>query len=130
MDFSNVFYGVFGFLGKGLIVIAAYHAGHHLGLEDKTKWYNYVAVLAVAALISLGCWAGYGTHTEDADPLYGGGETVVDFEPSDKERNEYGLTIFFALSIPALYGVYRRQEEPLSSQTDPTANVKEPTEKK
>jgi hypothetical protein len=131
MDCSDVFYGVIGFLGKALIVIVAYLAGHWVGLRDKAKWYNYVAVLGVVALISLGLWATYGTHTEDADPLFGGGETVVDFEPSDKQRNEHGLTMFFVLSIPALYGVYRRQkEEPLNNQTELTAELKRPTEKK
>jgi len=68
-------------------------------------------MLGVIALISLGLWASYGTHTEEADPLYGGGETIVDFEPTDKERNEYGLTWFFTLTIPALYGLYKKQKD-------------------
>lgn len=115
MDFSNVLYGVIGFLGKAFIVYVAWRGGYELSLHNssglvKPKWFNYVAVLGVVALFSFACWSGYGIHIEDADPVFwSGGETVVDFEPSDKERNEHGLTTFFVLSIPALYGVYSRQ---------------------
>jgi hypothetical protein len=52
-------------------------------------------------------WATYGTHTEDADPLRGGGEVVTDFEPTDKERNEYGVKTLFVLGIPAMVAIYK-----------------------
>lgn len=111
MDYSNVFYGVLGFLGKAVIVIGAFYAGRHMETANQPKWFRYLTVLGVVAFLSLTLWSSYGTHTEDADPLYGGGETVIDFEPADKKRNEYGLTLFFSLSIPALYGVYKKQQE-------------------
>jgi len=112
MDYTNIFYGVLGYLGKAVIVIGAFYAGRHIETDNQPKWFNYLTVLGLVALLSLGAWAYYGTHTEDADPLYGGGEAAIDFEPTDKERNEYGLTLFFSLSIPALYGVYKKQQEP------------------
>jgi hypothetical protein len=110
MDCSNVLYGVLGYLGKAVIVIGAFYAGRHMEIDNQPKWFNYLTVLGLCALLSLGAWASYGIHSEDADPLYGGGETVIDFEPTDNERNEYGLTMFFSLSIPALYGVYKKQQ--------------------
>ncbi|MHC4110272.1 MAG: hypothetical protein ACYSUY_04305 [Planctomycetota bacterium] len=109
MDYSSVFYGVLGHLGKAVIVIGAFYLGRYMGTKYKPKWISYFAVLGMIAFFSLICWSSYGTHTEDADPLYGGGETVVDFEPADKDRNEYGLTMFFVLSIPALYGIRKKQ---------------------
>jgi hypothetical protein len=111
MDCSSVFYGVLGYLGKAAIVIGAFYVGRHMGTKYKPNWVNYFAVLGGIAFFSLIAWSFYGTHTEDADPLYGGGEIVIDFNPTDKERNEYGLTLFFSLSIPALYGVYKKQQE-------------------
>ena len=63
------------------------------------------------AVVSLVIWASYGTHTEDADPLRGGGEVVTDFEPTDKERNEYGVETFFVLGIPAMVAVYKNYKK-------------------
>jgi hypothetical protein len=57
-------------------------------------------------VIALMVWAGYGTHTEDADPLFGGGETVVDFVPPAVERDLIGSRIFVDLLLPALLGAY------------------------
>jgi len=111
MDYLNVFYGVLGFLGKTLIVVGAFYFGRYMGNQYKPKWINYLAVLGIIAFFSLILWSSYGTHTEDADPLFGGGETMIDFEPTKKERNEYGLTMFFVLSIPALYGIYKKQQK-------------------
>jgi len=111
MDYSNVLYGVLEYLGKAVIVIGAFWVGRYVGTKYKPKWVNYFTVLGAIAFISLISWSTYGTHKEDADPIRGGGETVVDFEPTDKERNEHGLTIFFVLSIPALYGVRKKQQE-------------------
>lgn len=106
MSFENVLFGVFGFLGKAIIVFVAYYFGKTFpGEFDKPKWLNYFRVIGITALISSVMWSSYGTHVEDADPLYGGGERIVDFEPDSQERNEYGLIIFLALSIPAIIGV-------------------------
>ena len=65
----------------------------------------------VSVLTLLG-WAGYGTHTEDADPLFGGGYTVVDSTPSNKQRSDHAGTIFLSLIPAALFGVYRGQNNP------------------
>ena len=51
-------------------------------------------------------WTNYGTHAEDADPLYGGGETVVDFEPTEDQRNRHGMFIFTVLAVTSVVGTY------------------------
>lgn len=71
----------------------------------------YLICIIVVTFISFGAWSRYGTHIEDADPKYGGGDVVVDFEPTDKERNEHGLTVFFTMLVPALMGVYAGRKE-------------------
>src|SRR5262245_35476518 len=60
-------------------------------------------VLACGAL-GLVLGFGLGTHVEDADPLRGGGEIVVDFEPSALERATFGLKVFLGSLLPGLYG--------------------------
>lgn len=107
MNYWSVFSGVLGFLGAGLVVIGAYYFGRYLSENNRPKWRNYLYVLVVVGFLSLAMCGSYGTHREDADPIYGGGEKVVDFNPTDKQRNEYGLKIFLSLVIPALYGVYK-----------------------
>ncbi|MDA2914996.1 hypothetical protein MYX77_13775, partial [Acidobacteriia bacterium AH_259_A11_L15] len=102
-----VFYGVLEFLGKGILVIGAFYFGRHFSNLYEPRWKNYLAVVGIVGIVSLAIWASYGTHMEDSDPIFGGGEEVVDFEPTDKQRNEYGARIFFSLIIPALFGVYR-----------------------
>ena len=65
-------------------------------------------------------WSSYGTHIENSDPLYGGGEIVSDFEPSQQEKNEYGLIIFFSLLIRALFGVIgaKTKEDKIKEEVD------------
>jgi|Deesub1362B_J571_1020462.scaffolds.fasta_scaffold02189_1 Na+-driven multidrug efflux pump len=111
MDYSNIFYGILGWLGKAVIVIVAFHFGRYMSKIHKEKWKSYATVLGITIFLSLVMWGSYGTHVEEADPLFGGGEIVVDFEPTVKERNEYGLIIFFVLTIPALFGVYKGYRE-------------------
>lgn len=111
MDYSNIFYNILGYLGRAIIVIGSFYFGRHISKTYKGKLKNYSIVLGLIIFLSLVMWSSYGSHTEDADPLRGGGDVVTDFEPSDKERNEYGLTMFFVLTIPALFGVYKGQNE-------------------
>jgi len=54
-------------------------------------------------------WAKYGTHTEDADPLFGGDQVIIDFEPTIKERNISALTMSITLIISAVFGVYKKR---------------------
>jgi hypothetical protein len=101
----NVIEDVFYQLLKVVLIAGVYYFGKHMSDCYKPRWKNYFLILGIAAFLSIGSWGTYGTHLEDAEPFVGG-YRVTDFEPTDKERNEHGLTIFFTLSIPALYGVY------------------------
>jgi hypothetical protein len=47
-----------------------------------------------------------GTHKEGGDSIFDSGETVVDFEPSDKERLRAGLEAFLICLPAAAFGVY------------------------
>lgn len=98
----------FGYAG---LVLLAYYFGYEMGNAYKNKWQNYFTVFYLVTIVCLALWASYGTHIEDSDPLTGGGETVQDFEPTAKERNEYGLEHLLTFEIAALYGVYRRNRK-------------------
>jgi len=115
MDYLKISGDVFEFIGRGLIVIGAYYFGRYMWSKYKSIWKNILTIILIVGFISCVRWNSYGTHTEDTgdgDPLYGGGtETVVDFVPTDTARNEYGMTTFLVLSIPALYGIYKKKKE-------------------
>lgn len=71
----------------------------------------YGKAIAICIFIALMAWGSYGTHTEGGDPMFGGGELIVDFVPTDKEKNEHGWTIFFTFLIPVILGVNQGLEE-------------------
>lgn len=127
MNFDSILNGVVGTLGSWLQVFIAYHISYTFVEQMRSEprhwriafWNSklgmfvaYPFFLFWVAVVSLCLWAGYGTHKEDEDPLRGGGgEVVVDFVPTDKERNEYGVTTFFVLGIPAAVAVYRHYKK-------------------
>lgn len=117
MDYWNIFYDILGWFGKTIIVIGAFYFGRHMSKTYKGKFKNYSIVLGLIIFLSLMMWSSYGTHREDADPLRGGGDIITDFESSNKEKNEYGLTMFFVLAVPALFGVYKGQKRVSYLQT-------------
>ena len=55
------------------------------------KWRNYLTVAGSIAVFCLVLWSSYGTHIENSDPIYGGGDEVQDFKPTESQRNEYGI---------------------------------------
>jgi hypothetical protein len=95
--------------GRFLVIAIAYLASKKLAedlLRHKPIWEYMLWVFYSATVIALVVWSGYGTHTEDADPLFGGGTTVVDFVPTEVERDLVGSRLFLDLLIPALLGAY------------------------
>ena len=135
MDYGKVFLDVWHTLGSWYLVVAAYYVAYTFVSqmrENKQFWsvtlWNsrlgrflaYPFFVFWVAVVSLALWAGYGTHTEDEDPLRGGGEPVTDFEPTAKERNEYGAQMFFELGIPALFAVYRHYKKSPIPDSQPT----------
>jgi hypothetical protein len=91
------------------VMALAYYAGKFFSCFYSKRWANYLIVYFGISVLTLIGWAGYGTHTEDADPLFGGGYTVADFTPTNKQRSDHAGTIFFSLIPAALFGVYRGQ---------------------
>jgi len=107
MDYLKIFYDVLSHFGKAAIVVGAFYFGHYMSKTYKGKLKNHSMVLGSIVILSLVIWSSYGTHTENEDQLRGGGDVVTDLEPSEGERNEYGLTMFFVLTVPALFGLHK-----------------------
>jgi len=63
------------------------------------------------AVFCMVLWSGYGTHIEDSDPIYGGGEEVQDFQPTKTQRNDYGMEALLTFEIAALFGVAKRNQQ-------------------
>jgi hypothetical protein len=66
-----------------------------------------------------------GTHEEDVDPVFGDGETVVDYVPTTEQRSRHGLVVFLCLIIPAVYGIHggireSREKRRISTATTET----------
>ena len=106
--YAEAGWDIFFNLAQAGLVILAYFAGRHFADTYPDEWRNYLLVVYGVGILTLFSWAGYGTHTEDGDPIYGGGETIVDFVPTDVERSNLAFTIFVKYSIAALFGVYKK----------------------
>lgn len=94
---------------KAGLVVLVYLAGHHFATTYEEGWKNYLLVLYGVGILTIISWAGLGTHVEDADPLFGGGETVIDFIPKPGERGDHAINIFLTLLVPTIYGVYKKR---------------------
>lgn len=106
-----------------LFIAYAFFAGaRHVAIgSHRPKWQVYLCAVALSGALAWYSGAHYGTHIEDGDPLYGGGETVVDFEPTDAERNRHGVEIFAIASALTLTGCFmglRDRDRRQSSQHD------------
>ena len=66
----------------------------------------YLVVVAFAGVLSFIIRDSLGTHLEGNDPRTGDGEVVVDYVPTEKQKNELGLKVFLGILIPSLGGVY------------------------
>jgi hypothetical protein len=118
INWSSLLADTWKAFGSWALISAAYQIGKYgarsyrgekgLKFADSVfgKVFCVICALGILLFLSYFLAVGLGTHTEDADPLYGGGETVVDYEVSDKERFEYGISIFLELTIPSLIGLY------------------------
>jgi hypothetical protein len=72
---------------------------------------HYLIGIGFCGVIASGAGYELGTHREDADPVFGGGEIVVDYNPTDDQRIRHGLVFFFGLCIPALFGMHEALAE-------------------
>jgi hypothetical protein len=109
-NFPDAFWKpVQGLLKVGLILLA-YFLGRHFATTYEEGWENYLLVLYSIGVLTLIAWAGLGSHVENADPLFGGGEEVIDFIPKPGERSDHAINIFITFLIPAIYGVYKKRK--------------------
>jgi hypothetical protein len=110
---------LFSFYLKFVVYIAA----KRLSTQSKRpKPEVFLRAVFAAAVLALAAWSLYGTHIEDADSLYGGGTEVVDFEPTDAERNMHGITTFTIMTVLILTGTFlglrdRDEKQPASDAT-------------
>ena len=92
-------------LGKSFIEVS------RVGDSWQSELKHYLIGIGVCGLLALVSAYYLGTHTEGADPMFGGGEVVVDYKPTDGQRIRHGLIFFFCLCIPALYGINNALQE-------------------
>ena len=104
---NTVFDALF-LLFRFFLVYMVYVLANHFASESKCHRVKaYIWALGVSAVLAGISWENHGTHTEDGDPLYGGGETVVDFEPTKDQRNRHGMFIFTVLAVTSTVGTYQ-----------------------
>ena len=90
-----------------LVAYLVFAVARHSAVDSKCPKYKaYLYALGASAFFAWMSWKHYGTHVEDADPVWGGGTEVIDFEPSDAERNRQGLFMFTVLSALSVTGVF------------------------
>jgi hypothetical protein len=111
MDYQGVIYEALGDLWKIIPILVAFHIGYSWNevQKDILPKFRLLALLGTIALFSFVLGTSLGRHTEDGDPLYGGGYTVVDFQTTENQKYEHALKMFIIFSIPALYGFYKKQ---------------------
>lgn len=93
------------FLGV-LLVVGMYHLGKILLKEYKSKLKTFLVLLGISAFLAFMAWSILGTHVEDADPLFGGGDRIVDYEPTLAQKNRHGTVIFLMSFGSACAGLW------------------------
>jgi hypothetical protein len=67
----------------------------------------YLICVGACALLGSFLALNLGTHQENEDdPVFGDGETVVDYVPTKEQRSNHALVVFLCLVIPASFGVH------------------------
>jgi hypothetical protein len=95
----------------GIIALAYFLSKKFFEHLKALLWECWLYAFYGVCIITLMGWAGAGTHIEDADPLFGGGMEVVDFLPTDVEKDLAGSAVFVNLLVPALVGAYVARRE-------------------
>ena len=111
MDLGGAFWDAFGIVLRVGVGVLAWLAARHFATEYEpiakgSPVLAYGRVAFACGVIAFLAWGSYGTHREDVDPLFGGGEILQDFEPTSQERNKHGLVIFLATFTIAAHGTW------------------------
>lgn len=113
IDYESAITSSLKYLGSWVGVYITYHFTYHYHRANFTKqpavWNGSRYVICIIACAFIGwIWAlELGTHVEDADPLYGGGNVVQDFIPTEAQQVQHGLTVFLGTLVPALLGLHQ-----------------------
>lgn len=94
-------------LFRAFIVFAIASGARRLATESKgPRIKAYAWALAVSVGLAAVAWGTYGSHTENADPIFGGGEVVADFEPSAVQSLRYATFVFVVVGVASLAGTH------------------------
>lgn len=95
-----------GFGGKAFILWLIFFMCREAG-ESSRQGRTIVYFLGFLCFAGLALFsrATYGTHVEDSDPMFSGGEVVEDFRPHSRARNEHGIVVFIYLSAAGFAGL-------------------------
>jgi hypothetical protein len=94
------------------VLYLAFAFAYQLALQNTcAAWKSYLLAVASAAVLAYLSWLTYGTHTEDSDPIFGGGDVVDDFQPTSHQREQHALFVFAFLVIPAIGGTFFGRRE-------------------
>ncbi|THJ19198.1 MAG: hypothetical protein CAF45_016325 [Nitrospira sp. CG24E] len=97
-----------GLLRAGFMVLV-YLVAFRFATIFPSGWQNYLMVFYAVGILTLLSWSSLGTHVENIDPLFGGGEWVTDYIPTPEEGSNAAINLFLTLLIPAIYGVYKKR---------------------
>jgi hypothetical protein len=123
INYQDVFLKVFGLFLKVWIIFAIYKVSNNLTEKsDKPAWKIYLTVLFVSLFASWlsSTYLGSYVETENADPLFGGGDRIQQYIPTIKEKYEHAIFIFTVMFITSFKGVYdalRKRKITLTNQS-------------
>lgn len=106
-EYLEVIKQAFYFLFRAYLVYIIYLLAKSSVLESTVKPLRlYIITILTALFLSWLSSAWLGTHVENADPMFGGGDRITDFNVSDSKRIKYGLGVFIIVVTPAIVGVW------------------------
>ena len=127
MGFTDGFYQALGHF-LGLVWVWGMFRFSQMLFEDyKRKLKTFVVILGISLLLGFLSWSSVGTHVEDSDPVFGGGDTVTDYEATHSQRNKAGTFIFLLSFLPACAGLLSAAKSADSKSDKRTEEVHNPS---
>jgi hypothetical protein len=106
-EYWDVIKHAFYFLLRAYLVFGVFWLSKYLTAKSKSKLLRlYLSTVAIVGFLAWLSGDSLGTHTENADPVFGGGDEVTDFEATDSQRIKHGVSTFIIVLTPALIGVW------------------------
>jgi hypothetical protein len=112
MDWFEIIHEPFIDLIKAVFILAAYAFGTYLSTIRRKKWEQYVIGVVLVAMLSFGMLTnlGGGKIIDGPDLFSPGGirdkSDILAGYPSDKEKAEFVLRIFFTYAPPTILGIF------------------------